>query len=810
VARKLAVINHPNLISIYAIERDENNLQGVAMELVQGRSLQQIAADGQFSSNSDDWIDYLIQAVRALQAASKQGILHGDVTPAHILLTDTGLIKVGDFGLERPESQAPAADRPYQPPEGWSTGQPNQQSDMFALAASFCQLISGQLPFSTEPTYKPISISKLTSDCPPRLAQILERMLSARSRDRFRSYRQLLGTLEPLVPGTLEPLKISQRLEGLTFDLAGFMVLFLATFVPLKLMVGLPARQIASVTSLLIFYCYYHLMMRRFGQTIGKMMFRAEVHAFKGGRLRSRTLAWRFLLTYGPPLLLILFQVWIAGLILLLDLLCGYLSRDRRMLHDYLLGTWVVRRGKAKTSGEDDFVEHAPLDDLARDAALESQERIGRTIILGKLGQGGMGEVHRGYDEQLQRQVAVKVFSDTLDPNSDFYDRFVREARILASLSHPNLVQIYSFGQDDKKHYFTMELIQGRSLSQALSLDGALEAKVALRYMLDACRGLEAAQQCGVIHRDVKPSNMILSASGVLKMVDFGLAKGAADGQAELTATGIIMGSPHYMSPEQGRGDAVDHRSDIYSLGASLFHLLTGEYPFTASTPMGIVVKHITDPLPVSKLQLKAPEQLTQIIQKMMQKDPAERYQSYRQLIEAVETLLPSQFIRAGFWSRAASLMFDLMFGALGWLLVGVTFERLLATYVKMLWDKQDLTLLRDSAFWTSLLPYALLLGCLPAIYTTIKLWKTSATPGMSNVDLRLVRRDGTPLGRLQRFCWILMAPETYVLLCQLSLRLPAIWALLLLGLPAVNFVLIMVYNKSIGEFLTRSYLVSD
>jgi hypothetical protein len=256
------------------------------------------------------------------------------------------------------------------------------------------------------------------------------------------------------------------------------------------------------------------------------------------------------------------------------------------------------------------------------------------------LGTGGMGRVYRAVDEALQREVALKTLLPALAADAEFVARFTREARAAASLNHPNITQVYATGQEGAIPYFAMELIRGRSLEAVARQGGALEPMVAAGYVMQAATGLRHAAQKGLIHRDIKPSNLMLTEDGQVKVTDFGLAK-AARAETQLTATGEVLGSPGYISPEQAQGQPLDARSDIYSLGATFFHLITGRLPFQAPTAVAMILKHMNEPLKSPRaLNASIPFPIAAIIQKMMAKNPAERFQDYDALLRELERAL--------------------------------------------------------------------------------------------------------------------------------------------------------------------------
>jgi serine/threonine-protein kinase len=264
-------------------------------------------------------------------------------------------------------------------------------------------------------------------------------------------------------------------------------------------------------------------------------------------------------------------------------------------------------------------------------------DRFGAYRVLELIGTGGMGRVYRAVDEALQREVALKTLLPALAADSEFVARFTREARAAASLNHPNITQVYATGQEGAIPYFAMELIRGRSLEAVARQGGSLEPTVAAGYVMQAAAGLRHAAQKGLIHRDIKPSNLMLTEDGQVKVTDFGLAK-AARAETQLTATGEVLGSPGYISPEQAQGQPLDARSDIYSLGATFFHLITGRLPFQAPTAVAMILKHMNEPLRSPRaLNAAIPFPIAAIIQKMMAKNPTERFQDYDALLRELE-----------------------------------------------------------------------------------------------------------------------------------------------------------------------------
>ena len=267
-------------------------------------------------------------------------------------------------------------------------------------------------------------------------------------------------------------------------------------------------------------------------------------------------------------------------------------------------------------------------------------DRFGPYKVESRIGAGGMGVVYQALDEALQRHVALKTLLPALAADPEFVARFKREAQSAAALNHPNITQIYTIGQEGPLPFFAMEFIRGQSLEAMVRDRGALDPLQAAGHILQAARGLRHAAQKELIHRDVKPSNLMLAEDGVVKITDFGLAK-AARSESQLTATGEVLGSPGYISPEQAQGQAIDARSDIYSLGATFYQLVTGRLPFEAPTPVAMIVKHLNEPLRSPRLlNPRVPYPIAACIQKMMAKRPGERFQDYEALIRELERAL--------------------------------------------------------------------------------------------------------------------------------------------------------------------------
>jgi eukaryotic-like serine/threonine-protein kinase len=258
----------------------------------------------------------------------------------------------------------------------------------------------------------------------------------------------------------------------------------------------------------------------------------------------------------------------------------------------------------------------------------------GRYRIVRKLGSGGMANVYLAEDEELGRRVAIKILNDRYANDDAFIERFRREAKSAASLSHPNIVSIYDRGEAEGTYYIAMEVIEGRSLKELLMARGPLPIVDALHYARQILEALRFAHRHGIIHRDIKPHNCLVGEQG-LKVTDFGIAR---YGPSQMTEAGSIMGTAQYLSPEQARGAPVTASSDLYSVGIVLYEMLTGRVPFTGDSAIEIAMKHLNDwPKPPSKMRPEIPEDIDRIVLRALAKAPEDRYQSAEEFIEDLE-----------------------------------------------------------------------------------------------------------------------------------------------------------------------------
>src|SRR5882757_1516479 len=267
--------------------------------------------------------------------------------------------------------------------------------------------------------------------------------------------------------------------------------------------------------------------------------------------------------------------------------------------------------------------------------AMTQPRLLGERYELGQLiGRGGMAEVHLGKDIRLGRDVAIKILRADLARDPSFQIRFRREAQAAAALNHPAIVAVYDTGEDPDgisgpTPYIVMELVEGRTLREILRAEGRLQPQRAMEITADVCAALDFSHRGGIVHRDVKPGNVMITRTGAVKVMDFGIARAVTDSAATVTATAQVIGTAQYLSPEQARGENVDARSDVYSTGCMLYELLTGSPPFTGDSPVAVAYQHVRENAnPPSSINPDVPQVLDAIVLKAMAKNPLNRYQS--------------------------------------------------------------------------------------------------------------------------------------------------------------------------------------
>jgi serine/threonine protein kinase len=266
-----------------------------------------------------------------------------------------------------------------------------------------------------------------------------------------------------------------------------------------------------------------------------------------------------------------------------------------------------------------------------------SGTKLGKYQVGERLGRGGMAEVYKAFHPILERHVAIKVLHSFLSDGENFLARFQREAKAIAALDHPNIVQIYDIDTEDEHYYMVMELVEGSTLKNRLAQSSApLPLWEIVLIFRKVALALDYAHQQGMLHRDIKPANILLGKDDRVALADFGIARILSDTQ--FTMTGVLIGTPAYMSPEQGKGKRASPTSDIYSLGILLYEMLTGKVPFDADTPLEVIRQHINSPLPSPRtVREDIPEALEKVIVKATEKNPSHRFQTASEMVEAID-----------------------------------------------------------------------------------------------------------------------------------------------------------------------------
>src|SRR4051794_38047712 len=298
------------------------------------------------------------------------------------------------------------------------------------------------------------------------------------------------------------------------------------------------------------------------------------------------------------------------------------------------------------------------MDAHSTSARMIGTKLSGRYRLEAKLGSGGMSTVYLARDETLDRAVAVKVMHREMSEQPDQLERFRQEARAVAKISHPNVVSVIDAGEDHGYPYIVFEYVEGETLKQRISRVGALDIQESIAYAIEIARGLSTAHARNLVHRDIKPQNVLIDDEGRAKLTDFGISRQLE--QDGMTATGRVLGTTDYVAPEQAMGQAVDPRSDIYSLGVVLYEMLIGQVPFHADSQVGVAMKHVNEDLP--DVQRRRPEvsaAVALVVERSTAKEPAERYQDVGEMTEDLETALEVEAARAGTTSGEATSVLD-------------------------------------------------------------------------------------------------------------------------------------------------------
>jgi serine/threonine-protein kinase len=256
----------------------------------------------------------------------------------------------------------------------------------------------------------------------------------------------------------------------------------------------------------------------------------------------------------------------------------------------------------------------------------------GRYLLVAQQGSGGMSVIYKAVDRALGRNVAIKILRPSLTRDPSFLEKFRNEARAVANLSHPNVVTVYDVGSDGPTHYIVMELIEGQDLKKIIKSQGALPVDRALKLAVQMCAGIGYAHRSGLVHADVKPQNILVTSTDIIKVTDFGIAQALSDTQPQQRAE-VVWGSPHYFAPEQARGEQPTPMSDVYAIGIVMFEMLTGKLPYAGVNQQDLALAHIREPIPnLSNLNPAIPDRISKMVYRAMSKDPRDRFRDADQL----------------------------------------------------------------------------------------------------------------------------------------------------------------------------------
>jgi tRNA A-37 threonylcarbamoyl transferase component Bud32/uncharacterized RDD family membrane protein YckC len=386
------------------------------------------------------------------------------------------------------------------------------------------------------------------------------------------------------------------------------------------------------------------------------------------------------------------------------------------------------------------------------DSTLSAGTMLAHYRVENQLGSGAMGTVYRAHDTSLERPVAVKVLHSKIAEEPEIVRRFEREARAAARVNHPNLTHVYFVGHDDGARFFVMEHVPGESLFEHVEAHGPVDFERMIDILVQAAKGLAAAHAGGVIHRDVKPSNLMLLPNGTVKVTDFGLAK-SLQGDVDATGAGRIMGTPRYMSPEQCRGDVADARTDCYSLGLVGWFLLSGRHAFDGESLGKVINDQMNAPLPdLDDLREDLPPAAQSVLEQLCAKDPDQRPSTMQEVIGILEGVRPRALDLAPLATRTTALAIDVMSLAIPMMAMAGLF----------MWLHQQ-GLENPFLDWVGGTTVSVVI----ALLSIGAEWKFGGLPGKLAFGLRVVREDGT-------------RPSPLALLWRLLLRLPlvAIFAL--------------------------------
>ena len=619
----------------------------------------------------------MLDAVRGLAAVHRAGLTHGNLRPSALRVDPDGRVIVAGLG----DDEATAADAaPFAAPVRLGLTDPRQR-DLYAMGACFYALVTG-----APPSEEPPPVKRLNPGVSAALSCIVARCLARTGH--YASADELAADLEGVLQTDTVRVPWGKRIvlliEALLALFGGAGVVALAA----KLAFGyqesengtFPEFMVLGAPALL-YFIFTNVVL---GRTLLRRWQGFEVADLSGDpasrRRRLSRAALEIGLVAGLPIALGWFMTragqegaadfmfaFVTSFMVFLTALYGFswlTLQYRHFLGESLTGEDVL---EAMTLLPHDrltdtrLVLHrpAPLPAVAapavrKDAFGPVTDRIDQYDLGGRLGAGGMGTVYRAWDRSMSRPVAVKLVGEALEGQPLGRERFEREARLAAQLNHPNVAKVYGVGLKGGRPYIAMELVEGETLEQRVRRAGPLAAVEAWRLVLQAAQALQAADRIGIVHRDIKPSNLMVTLGGTLKVMDFGVSRWV-ERELALTDAGAVVGTPLFMSPEQATGKPVDGRSDMYSLGLTLFYLLTGRTAFSARNRMDLLAQQLNGPAPdLAGQVLGLTDAQAAVVARMLARRPEARFPDYASLIEALRTESPELAPPAAAYFRLA------------------------------------------------------------------------------------------------------------------------------------------------------------
>lgn len=752
-AEKLSKINHPNTIAILEAGVDDGSAF-VAEEYVEGNSI----ACFQPRSWRERWREgffpgaELARAMRdaalGLQAIHEAGLVHGHLNDESLLVDGNATVRV--IGLESP---ADTRDDRFASPAGPRIDQ-TVAGDIHRLAAIFFFLTTRMMPVDVDRTLDPETLGRRMRKANCGLSRDFCELVAGCLDADARTYRTAGEVVEAL--DRIQERRVSnapQRGRTNSLLLEGFALLFLVSLFITVLSSnrtidsGLPGLLLLIVPSI-----YMTLLETGLGWTPARRMFGYRLLNHAGDPFSPLQRLVRVALKLGLVAIVLTFPEVVAAMAslrksdtdallfvtpgftvvaLILYSLQSRSKASRWTLYDMLAGvswgeeTFVAGDTATTKAGEESSPPTAELID-----------RVDQYEIYEPLGEGGMGKVFRAHDRVLGRDVALKTLVGQFTDDPVLLNRFQREARLAAKISHNNVAKVYGAGIWRDSPYISMELIDGRNLQQIVRDQGAIPVAVAWRYIISAAEALSAADQSGVVHRDIKPANLMVTSDGQLKVTDFGVSRQTSVDHS-VTEAGMIVGTPAYMPPEQAMGKEVDCRCDIYALGMTLYHMLAGQPPFQGSNVMEILAQQMeaSPPSLLDQIDGLTPAQ-NAVLLKMIAKRPDERYGSYEDLLSALRQCAPNYDRQA---SPAKRIAAELCNFATCYLVFTFSVFIMFAFGRELGMSQQNGT---PIVGW--------FVAALFAIFSGVYIYMTGrygATPGKNLLGLQVTRTDGGAIG---------------------------------------------------------------